>query len=241
MKINITIPAFNEEAILRKSITTLSNFLHKNITHDEWNIIIVDNNSNDNTAKIAKDLSEKFHYIKYLFTHIKGKGIAIKTGWLKFPADIYIFMDADLSTDLEALPNLIKSIKDDGHDIAVGSRFHAQSKVKRNIVRKIISWGYKVIKKILTGSTISDAPCGFKAVNDRVIKEILPKIKNNEWFFDSEILIIAEKQKYKIKEIPVKWEDIREKGDKSKVKVIKLSIEYFRNILELNKRLKNNH
>ena len=237
MKLNITIPAYNEEKILKKSIDTLNIFLNNNITEMDWDIIIVDNNSIDNTNKIGEELANKFNRVNYIFTEKKGKGVAIKTGWKKFEADIYIFMDADLSTDLTSLPDLISGIEKENCDIVIGSRFHKNSNVKRTLIRKIISYSYRLIKKILTKSTVSDAPCGFKAVNKKIIKNILPQVKDDGWFFDSELLILSENSGYKIKEIPVKWEDIREKEDKSKVKVVSLSVKYFINLIKMRKRI----
>lgn len=238
MRLNITIPCYNEEKILNNNVIELFNFLNKNIVEDDWQIIIADNGSNDQTAKIAQELSKKFKQIKYLFIPKKGKGRAIKLSWQKFKADVYIFMDADLSTDLKALPELINSIKNENYDLAIGSRFHKKSKTSRIIIRKFVSYGYQLIKKIILGSKISDLPCGFKAVNKEIIKKIVPKIKDNEWFFDSELLLLSEHFGYQIKEIPIKWEDIREKQDRSRVKVVSLSLKYFKNILELKKRIK---
>ncbi|MCK4744947.1 glycosyltransferase [Candidatus Parcubacteria bacterium] len=238
MKINITTPCLNEGKILNNNIIALFNFLNKNVAEDEWQIIIADNNSTDNTAEIAKELEDRFKQIKYFFISQKGKGVAIRHGWKNFDADIYVFMDADLSVDLEALPKLISAVKEEHYDIAVGSRFHKQSIIKRSIARKMISKLYRVAKKIITNSYISDLPCGFKAANKEIIKKILPLIKNNEWFFDSELIILSEKCGYKIKEIPVKWEEVRESGDKSRVKTIALGFNYIKNLIELRKRLK---
>ena len=187
---------------------------------------------------MSKQLTKNFDRVKYVFTENKGKGIAIKTGWKKFDADIYIFMDADLSTDLSSLPDLISGIKKEGYDMVVGSRFHENSNVKRTTIRKIISYSYRLIKKILTGSTITDAPCGFKSTNNEIVKEVLPYVKDNEWFFDSELLIITENKGYKIKEIPVKWEDIRESGDSSRVQVLSLSLKYFISLIKLRKKIR---
>lgn len=238
MKINITIPCYNEEKILKENAIILFNFLNKNIIEDQWQIIIADNNSTDNTEEIAKELEDRFKQIKYFFIPQKGKGLAIQSGWKNFDADIYIFMDADLAVDLEALPKLISAIKEEHYDIAIGSRFHKQSVVKRSIARKIISRIYKAIKKIITNSDIMDLPCGFKAVNKEIITKVLPQIKNSDWFFDSEFVILSESYGYKIKEIPVKWKDIRENGDKSRVRTISLGFNYIKNLIALRKRLK---
>jgi glycosyltransferase involved in cell wall biosynthesis len=238
MNLNITLPCYNEEKILKKNVLFLFDFLKRNITTDQWQIIIADNRSSDKTAEIAKKLAKIYPQIQYLAVLQKGKGVAIRAGWQRFPADLYIFMDADLATDLSALPNLIKAIQEKNYDLVIGSRFHSYSQVKRGILRKFISYCYNIVRKALLRSTVSDAPCGFKAVNQKIIKEILPQVQNNQWFFDSELVILAEKQGYKIKEIPIKWEDIREEQDKSRVKVISLGLDYFKNLVKLRKRLK---
>ena len=239
MKLNITLPCYNEEKILNNNVIELFDFLNKNIVEDDWQIIIADNNSTDNTAKISKELIKKSEQIKYLFIQQQGKGIAIKSSWQKFEADIYVFMDVDLSTDLSSLPGLINSIKKENYDVAVGSRFHKQSVVKKPMVRKIISQILRIIKKIIVNSNISDLPCGFKAVNKKTVEKILPKIKNNEWFFDLELVILSEKFGYKIKEAPVQWEEKRKKKNKSRVNIVPLGFKYIKNLLELRKRIKN--
>lgn len=239
MKINIAIPCYNEEKILKDNTLKIFDFADKNITDDDWQIIISDNNSTDRTGKIGREIAGKYSRINYLFVPEKGKGIAIRTAWQKYEAEIYIFMDADLATDLEALPNLISAIKKENFNMAVGSRFHKNSSVERSFARKLVSKSYRFVKKIIIKSKIADAPCGFKAIDRKTFSEVLPLTKNNGWFFDSELLIITESKNLKIKEIPVKWEDLREGSDKSKVKVLSLGMEYLKNILELKNRLKN--
>jgi len=238
MKLNITLPCYNEERILKSNILRVFNFLKENVASDDWQIIIANNQSTDKTGQIGEELEKKFESIKHLEIFQKGKGVAIRESWQRFPADIYIFMDTDLATDLEALPRLIRAVKEEKFNVAIGSRFHPQSKVKRKLVRKIISFSYNLLRKILIGSKITDAPCGFKAVDKKIIQNILPQVKDEQWFFDSELVILAEKGGYKIKEIPIKWEDIREKEDKSKVNTISLSLDYFKKLIKLKKRLK---
>jgi len=236
MKAIIVIPAYNEALILEENIIKLFNFAKKKLTAD-WRIVIADNNSTDKTAEIAKRLAAKFPEITYLFISQKGKGIAIKTAWQKNSADIYCFMDADLATDLSALLALVAGIME-GNDIVIGSRYHPQSILKRSFVRKLISQGYRSVLKIFLGLKIQDAPCGFKAINNKVKENILPQVKNQKWFFDSELVILAEKQGYKIKEIPINWRDFRKGRDKSRVKTLSLSWSYLKEVLELRHRLK---
>ncbi|MFA6322195.1 MAG: glycosyltransferase [Candidatus Buchananbacteria bacterium] len=236
MKVLIVLPVYNEELILKQNVQKLLAFC-RNFIIDDWQIVIADNLSNDQTAAIGQDLAQTEAKVLYLFVNKKGKGAAIRAGWKSAPADIYCFMDADLATDLAALPKLIEAIKN-GYDLALGSRYDQQSKVKRSFGRKFFSRGYHLILNLFLGLKIKDAPCGFKAVNQKVIDNILPQVENQAWFFDSELVILAESGGYKIKEFPVVWEDIREGRDKSRVQVISLSLVYLKEIAKLKFRLK---
>ena len=236
MKIIIAIPAYNEEIILKGSVLKTVDFCQKNLDI-EWQIVIADNQSTDKTGEIGKDLANQYQEVEYVYVEQKGKGTAIRIIWQKYLADIYCFMDADLATDLSALPELVKGFNQ-GYDMVIGSRAHSKSKVNRSLFRKIFSFGYRLVLKILLNLKIKDVPCGFKAINNKIREQILPQVKNNEWFFDSELLILAEKNGYKIKEIPVIWEDLREGEDKSKVPPLSLSLAYFREVLALRRRLR---
>src|SRR3989344_1138896 len=235
MKILIVIPTYNEEKILKDNILKLFDYCQKNLT-DDWKIVIADNKSSDKTPVIGKSLASQFSKINYLYVNRQGKGVAIKTAWQKYEVDIYCFMDADLAADLSALLPLIQGIKV-GNDVIAGSRFHPQSQVKRSILRLIFSHGYRLALRILLGLKLSDAPCGFKAINNKVKESVLNQVQDESWFFDSELVILAEKKRYKLKEIPVNWHDPRGKGDRSKVKVLALSLAYLKEIIKLKKRL----
>lgn len=234
MKILITVPVYNEEVILAENVRKLYDFLKKNIFED-WQIIIADNNSADRTGEIGKDLENNFEEIKYLRIPQKGKGRAIRASWESNNADVYIFMDADLATDLSSLPELISAVGKENFDLAAGSRFHKNSKVKRSLLRKFISRAYRFILRLTLRSKIKDAPCGFKAVNQTIIQKIIPLTQNNEWFFDTEMVVLAEKENYKIKEIPVIWTEHKKIGRKSRVSFIKVSLGYLKEIWRLKK------
>jgi len=236
-KILIVIPAHNEEALVRQTAMTLHDFCGKNLQNYDWRVVIADNNSADRTAEIVKKLEkESDGKIIYKFIPQKGKGLAIRESWKSFDADIYIFMDADLATDLSALPLLIKSIGD-GYDLVIGSRFIKGSSVKRPMARKMISKVFSLITRFMFGLKIKDYPCGFKAVNKNVIKNILPQVKNNVWFFDTELVIRSAKKEMKIKEIPIIWQDRDRNKSKSRVSIIKVTKEYLRELLKLRKEL----
>jgi len=236
-KILIVIPAYNEEALVRQTAMTLHDFCGKNLQNYDWRVVIADNNSTDRTAEVAKKLeNESGGKIVYKFIPQKGKGLAIMESWKSFDADIYIFMDADLATDLSALPSLIKYIEN-GYDLVIGSRFAKGSSAKRPIIRKITSKIFSLITRLIFGLKIKDYPCGFKGVNKNVIKNILSDVKNDQFFFDTELIIRSAKKGLKIKEVPVIWQDRDRNKSKSRVSIIKVTKEYLRELLKLRKEL----
>ncbi|MFH0864203.1 MAG: glycosyltransferase [Candidatus Gottesmanbacteria bacterium] len=226
-KVLIVIPVFNEEKDLLECIQRLKKVLEI-IDTVTWQIVIADNASNDNTPDIARLISKDDTRLIYLRLEQKGRGRAIKKAWTQFPSDIYVYMDVDLSTDLKHLPALIKAI--DKYDIAIGSRLHLGSKVVgRSLKREIISRTYNILIGLMFLTHFSDAQCGFKAVNDNIVKNLLPKIIDNDWFFDSELLIVGEKSGYKIYEEPVFWVD----NPGSTVRVLKTITGDLRGLLRL--------
>ncbi len=208
-KILILIPAYNEEEVLEKNMIKLYNFLKENIKDYNWKIIISDNASADNTLNIAKKLSKKYKEISFVHLDKRPMGYSIKKNWLSEKADIYTYMDADLSTDISHIPELIKGIEN-GYDIVIGSRTSKKSNIARNFFRKIVGLTLILMLKILFLMDLSDFQCGFKAVNKKVRDNIIPKMTClNVGFISTEMLIVSSKKGYKIKEIPITWEDNR--------------------------------
>lgn len=205
--VEIVVPIYNEEKELKTNILKLYSFLQKNLSNYNWHICIADNASVDSSLLIAKRLAKRYKQIGYIHLNQKGRGRAVKRAWEKSPADILVYMDVDLSTDLRNLPPLVKSLTR-GYDISIGSRLLSQSKVvRRPLKREILSRGYNILIKLFFMTSFSDAQCGFKAVTKKTVKELIPKIVDNAWFFDSELLIVGEKLGYKIYEQPVRWVD----------------------------------
>lgn len=207
MKILVALPVYNEEKQLKKNVLILYNFLQKNLSFP-FQIVIADNNSTDNTGKIGRDLEKNYKYIKYLYVPKKGKGLAIKQAWQDKSFDIYSFMDVDLSTDISAFPILIDKIVKEDYDISIGSRLNKESQVKRGFKRSFVSKSYNLLLKIFFNVSFPDAQCGFKAIKHSVFEQLLPEIKNDNFFFDTELLLLAEKKyKFKVCSIPVNWID----------------------------------
>jgi glycosyltransferase involved in cell wall biosynthesis len=233
MRILFVLPVYNEEKIIQENLLQLNTYLADNLV-EEYLIVAADNNSTDRTAVQIKELTIQNQAIDYFFIKQQGKGLAVKATWQKYldDFDIFIFMDADLATDLGAVKNLLQEIKN-GADMAIGSRYLKEAEVERTVLRRLFSLAYRLFLKIFLATKIKDFPCGFKAVNQKIIKEIIPQIKNNTWFFDTEMVYLAEKQGYKIKEVPVKWHEPRTKQNKSRVNLFKVSCQYFKEVLRL--------
>jgi glycosyltransferase involved in cell wall biosynthesis len=206
--VEITVPVYNEEKELEKHITILSNFCKKHLTAYDWHITIADNASVDNTPVIAATIAKKNTNISHFRLEQKGRGRAVKRVWSTSGADYCVYMDLDLSTDLIHLPKIIQALEN-GYDIAIGSRLAKGAKVEgRTMIREITSRALNFFFiQLFFHTKFTDAQCGFKGVTKHVVEKLIPKIEDNGWFFDGELLIMAEKMGYKIYEEPVHWID----------------------------------
>lgn len=202
--VDLVIPVYNEEHVLENSVATVRSFLQENVGFD-WRIVIADNASTDRTLDVARRLAEQYSDVTALHIPMKGRGRALKAAWLGSDADVVSYMDVDLSTALVHYPPLIGAILDEGYDVAIGTRLASQSRIRRSLKRELLSRGYNLIIRAMFLTRFSDAQCGFKAVSRRAVQALLPLIEDGEWFFDTELLILAEKLGYRIKEIPVRW------------------------------------
>ena len=205
--VTIVIPVYNEEIELSERIETLVGYCKTHIDSFDWEIVIADNASTDRTLEIANTLTKKHARVHSLHLDKKGRGRAVKFAWSKSKADLMAYMDVDLSTDLRHFPPLIQSLER-GYDIAIGTRNAAGSRVYgRSFLRTITSKGYIALIKLFFWVRFTDAQCGFKAVTKDVVRTIIPHIQDNAWFFDTELLIFAEKSHLRIYEEPVTWVD----------------------------------
>jgi glycosyltransferase involved in cell wall biosynthesis len=207
-KVEITIPVYNEQEELEKHITILVKFCNKNLLKYDWHITIADNASTDNTPVIAATLAKKNLRVSLFRLEQKGRGRAVKKSWSKSKADFCVYMDIDLSTDLVHLPKLLEALQK-GSDIAIGSRLAKGAKVEgRTFLRELTSRTLNFFFiHVFFNVHVTDAQCGFKAVTKKVVEKLIPKIQDNSWFFDGELLIVGEKSGYKIYEEPVHWID----------------------------------
>jgi glycosyltransferase involved in cell wall biosynthesis len=201
--VDVVIPVYNEEAVLARSVATLRDYLGGSVSFP-WRIVIADNGSIDGTLEVAKRLAEQYGDVEYIQLEQKGRGRALRKAWLESDADIVSYMDVDLSTGLDAFPELIRSLEE-GYDIAIGSRLMKESRITRSLKREITSRGYNLMIKALFRVSFTDAQCGFKAVKREAVQVLVPLIKDQAWFFDTELLLLAGLKGYRIKDIPVEW------------------------------------
>jgi len=226
MKLEIVLPVYNEEEILEKNVIRVKNFFKKH--NFKFIISIVDNGSTDNTYKIAKNLADKNDNIFAFKLKKRGRGRALKFRILNSSCAILGYMDIDLSADLYDFLILYREIQN-GYDIVIGSRLLPASSVKRSILRKLLSRVYsKMVRRVLN-LPFFDYQCGFKLFRRENIVSLIPLIKNNNWFFDTELLFYAYRKNLKIKEIPIRWRE-RKYG---RVKLLPTIIEDIKGIMRL--------
>ena len=204
--VDVVVPVYNEEQALPRTIPVLRDFLSAPAFPYTWRIVIADNASIDRTPEVGHRLAEEHDdLVEYVRIEQKGRGRALKQTWLASPMDIVSYMDVDLSTELEAFPALIAAIAEGGYDVAVGSRLAAGARVQRSLRRRVLTRGYNFLIGALMRTRFSDAQCGFKAVSRKAAQRVVPLIEDNNWFFDTELLILSEKLGYRIKDVPVAW------------------------------------
>src|ERR1700719_2645540 len=232
LSVDVVIPVLNEAHVLKQSVGSLLSFLRSSLCY-RWRIVIVDNCSTDGTQNVAKELVAAHPEVKLLRLLQKGRGRALRHAWLRSNADMVCYMDVDLSTKLHHVPELLDAILQDGYDVATGSRLMRESRTKRSLKREIISRIYNVLIKAVLFTRFSDAQCGFKALSRKAVEEIVPQIKDQAWFFDTEMLVLAEKQGYRIKDVPVEWIE----DDDSRVKIIQTGWEDIKGVFRLRRQL----
>jgi putative flippase GtrA len=207
-KLLLVLPGLNEEKQLEKSARSLFGYCTEHLNADyDWRIVLADSGSTDSTPRIIERLvGENDRFIGHREAQ-KGRGRLLKNVWTNLPFDISIYMDMDLSTELRHIKEAVDAVKN-GAALALGSRLKKGARVVgRRLLREITSRGYVLIVNIFGSTRLSDFQCGFKAVSKDLAAAVLPLMQDTNWFFDTEIVLIAEKAGFKIHEVPVHWTD----------------------------------
>jgi putative flippase GtrA len=205
-RVDVVVPVYNEAHDLEPSVRRLRSYLDTAFPFDAV-ITIADNASTDDTWTIAKRLSVEIGGVQALHLEAKGRGRALRAAWSASNADVVAYMDVDLSTDLDALLPLVAPLLSGHSDVAIGSRLARGSRVVRGPKRELISRIYNVVLRLVLHNRFSDAQCGFKALRIATARALLPAVLDNEWFFDTELLVLAERNGLRIHEVPVDWSD----------------------------------
>jgi glycosyltransferase involved in cell wall biosynthesis len=226
--VEVVVPVYNEERVLADNVLRLHRFLSSELPYS-WRLTIADNASTDDTQFIAAKLASELPGTEYLRLELKGRGLALRSAWSRSSARVVAYMDADLSTDLRGLAPLLAPILSGHSELSVGTRLAHASQVTRGIKRSVISRSYNRILQLVLRARFSDAQCGFKAVRRDLLDELLADVQDNGWFFDTELLISAERRGLRIHELPVDWID----DPDSSVDLLRTSLTDLRGVIRL--------
>ncbi len=205
-QVDIIVPVHNEAHVVAGNVRRLHGYLSDHFPFS-WRITVVDNASTDGTWAIAQQLGATLTGVRALHLDRKGRGLALRTAWKQSDAQVVAYMDVDLSTDLDALLPLVAPLVSGHSDIAIGSRLTRGSRVVRGPRREVISRAYNLLLRLVLRTRIRDAQCGFKAGRAPAVRALLPLIEDDGWFFDTELLVLAERSGLRIHEVPVDWVD----------------------------------
>lgn len=226
--VDIVIPVFNEEAALTTSVIRLAEHLGSGFPFDH-RITIADNASTDRTLGLARELAAGIPGVDVIHLEQPGRGRALLAAWSRSTADVLAYMDVDLSTDLRALLPLVAPLVSGHSDMAIGTRLRRDARVVRGPKREFISRCYNRLLRVSLAAEFSDAQCGFKAIRADRARRLLPLVQDREWFFDTELLVLAQRHGMRIHEVPVDWVD----DPDSRVRVMRTAVDDLRGIARL--------
>jgi glycosyltransferase involved in cell wall biosynthesis len=227
-RIDIVVPVYNEQGSLEDSVRTLHQFLSDEMPYS-WRIVIADNASTDATLAIARGLAFELCHVVVLHLDAKGRGRALRAAWMSSDADVLCYMDVDLSTDLRALLPLVSPLISGHSEVAVGSRLAPGANVVRGPKRELISRTYNRLLNYVLRAKFADAQCGFKAIRADAARRLLPDVEDQGWFFDTELLILAQRRGMRIHEVAVDWID----DPDSRVKIVSTALADLRGVARL--------
>jgi glycosyltransferase involved in cell wall biosynthesis len=217
--LEIVVPVYNEQDELVQNVNRLRDWLDRSFP---WTtlVTVVDNASTDGTWELAQRLERSRTGVRAVHLERKGRGLALRAAWISSAAQVVAYMDADLSTGLDALLPLVAPLLSGHSDVAIGTRLARGSTVVRGLKREATSRAYNLLVHLTMGSGFSDAQCGFKALRAEVARALLPLVEDDGWFFDTELLVLAERNGLRIHEVPVDWVD----DPRSSVHVVRTAI-----------------
>ncbi|MFE0461538.1 glycosyltransferase [Kitasatospora sp. NPDC058965] len=229
--VEVVVPVFNEEHVLERCVRRLHGYLAETFPYP-FLITVADNASTDGTWAVATALAAEFEQVRAVHLGLKGRGRALRQVWGSSEADVVAYMDVDLSTGLEAFLPLVAPLLSGHSDLAIGSRLHRGSAVVRGPKREFVSRTYNLLLRATLAAKFSDAQCGFKAGRTEVVQRLLGAVEDNAWFFDTELLLLAERRGLRIHEVPVDWVD----DPDSRVDIVRTALDDLRGMARVARR-----
>ena len=226
--VEIVVPVHNEEHDLEPNVRRLRAYLNEHLPVPAL-VTIADNASTDATAEIAVRLAAGLPGVHAVHVDEKGRGHALRAAWSASSADVVAYMDVDLATDLSGLSLLLAPLLSGRADVAVGSRLIRGARVTRGLKRELISRCYNILLRVVLRARFTDAQCGFKALRRDAAHALMPLVADNGWFFDTELLVLAQRSGLRIHEVPVSWVD----DEDSRVDVVRTAFDDLKGIWRL--------
>jgi glycosyltransferase involved in cell wall biosynthesis len=202
--VDVVVPVLDEARTLRANVELLVEYLRREYPF-RFRVVIADNASTDATPEIAAGLAAAYDEVDVIRIERRGRGLALRTAWLASEADVVAYMDVDLSTNLDSFLPLVAPLLSGHSELAIGTRLAHQAHVRRRLKREILSRGYNALVHLGFRARFSDAQCGFKALRTDVARRLVPLVEDDAWFFDTELLLLAERNGLRIHEVPVDW------------------------------------
>ena len=228
VEVSVVLPAYNEVKELEPAVTSVSKALGR--AGYTYEIVIAEDGSTDGTAELSEQLTQNYPFVRHVHREKRlGRGTALNNAFQNCSGEVLVYMDLDLATDLKSLKPLIDAVAVEGYEVSTGSRMLPESKVERSTRRSISSKSYNFLVRHMLGSKVKDHQCGFKAFKKEAFLALVGEIKATHWFWDTEILVRAQRHGFRVKEIPVEWTS----GKGTKVNLAKDSWSMFWQVTQL--------
>ncbi len=230
VRVDIVTPVYYKEAqtIVERILKQFA-YCTKNLTDYDWKLVIANNGLKKDVREATRTLIKKYPRIRWSDTDNQGRGWSLAETWLKSDADLFVYMDADLATNMNSLHPMIHLLKNKEADIAIGSRYIKGANASRTLQRLILSKTYNLLLNTILGLNVKDAQCGFKGITRKAVQELIPLTKDRKFFFDTELLYYGQLRGYTLVEIPVEWTEQEE----TSVHIVHVTLSYLAHIFRL--------
>jgi len=211
VEVSVVLPAYDEENTIEETVRVSLETLAEFLPEGSFEVIVAEDGCSDRTPEIAARLAREDPRVRHVHSDQRlGRGGALERAFEAARGDTLVYYDTDLATDMAHLEELVESVRTEGYGVATGSRRMPGARQPRETERGVASEGYNTLVRLVLGSSLRDHQCGFKAFDREALFALLPAVGDDHWFWDTEVLVKAQRRGYEVKEFPVEWEP---KGD----------------------------